>query len=105
MITIPTKSAKVWNEFIRDNKVLILKYSVRQVKKAIEEGKTEITLYKVEGTDIEKKVSQDEYIEVLSTGLDLFISTEEYEYAEKTKQLIIDYQINNLIQETSKPED
>lgn len=105
MITIPQKNAEVWSEFWKSNKVLVFKYIVRQVSRAIKDNKTEIGLFKFEGSNVEKNIGQDEYIEVLSTGLDLFIENEEFEYAEKTKQLIIEYQLSSLTDQIIKQED
>jgi hypothetical protein len=105
MLVLPSKSAQVWDKFIKENQVLVYKYIVRTIRNGLRTDNDRIDLFKFEDNTMFAWVPRNKALITLEDALQIFIKAEEYEYAEKTKNLITKYHIDNLIKESNKPED
>lgn len=106
MLVLPKNSGIVWKRFLQENKALVYKYIIRQMKTAIQEEKDRLDLFKFEENDkIFMWVESKDYLKLLTDAFDLFMKEEEYEYASKTKKLITLHQINSVIRDSIKLED
>lgn len=105
MIVLPNKTTQVWNRFLKENKTLVYKYVVRQIEKGIKENTDRVDLFKSEDDMMHASVPKEKYLVTLQDALDIFIKAEEYETAAKTKTMIIEYQIDNLIKESRNIEE
>jgi hypothetical protein len=101
MLELPDKSPAVWNKFFKENKSLVYRYVLKQVKSAIENDLPKIELFKFKNSGKINMVYQKDYVFVLEEALKSFIQTEDYEYAGQAKNLINTYYINTLIKESS----
>lgn len=100
MLVLPSRSIIIWERFLRENRVLIYKYIVQQVKKGIENNTEIIPLFKLEDGSMRTWIDQSNFPVTLDTALEVFIDAEEYEYAAKTKKIISMYHIDKLIKES-----
>lgn len=100
MLVLPSNTIFVWEKFLKENKILVYKYAVRQIKKGLEENKKRIELFRSEDNAIYAWIPQNEIMKFLNDALQKFITAEEYEYAGKTKQIIDLYQVTKLINES-----
>ena len=100
MLVLPNKSAVVWDKFLTENKVLVYKYIVREIKKHIDDSSEKIELFKFEDNSMFAWIPRGKILLTLTEALKVFISTEEYEYASKTNSIITEYHINKLINES-----
>jgi hypothetical protein len=100
MLVLPNKSAVVWDKFLTENKVLVYKYIVREIKKHMNENVEKIELFKFEDNSMFAWVPKSKILITLNEALKIFISAEEYEYASKTNLIITEYHINKLISES-----
>lgn len=105
MLVLPSKSAVVWDKFIKENKVLVFKYIVRALHKALLTNNEKIDLFKFDDDSMSASIHRKNVLQTLDEALKIFIDAEEYEYAQKTKRVIMKYQIDNLIKESNKLED
>ena len=100
MLVLPNKSAVVWDKFLTENKVLVYKYIVREIKKHMNENVEKIELFKFEDNSMFAWVPKSKILVTLNEALKVFVSAEEYEYASKTTAIITEYHINKLIKES-----
>jgi hypothetical protein len=100
MLILPNKSAVVWEKFLTENKVLVYKYIVREVKKNLEIDKDKIDLFKFEDNTMYAWIPKNKVLQTLNEAMKLFIKEEEYEYAQKTDVIIKQYYINKVIQDS-----
>ena len=104
MLVLPTKSAVVWDKFITENKVLVYKYIVREIKKGIETNQKKIELFKFEDGSMFAWVPRSKVLDTLTDAMKVFLKYEEYEYARKTDNIIRQYHVENLIKESNSEE-
>ena len=100
MIQLPAKSDMVWKKFFDENRVMVYRYTIKEVKKAINDDVPSVDLFKFANghtTTIQFKY----FGKVLEDCLRLFVKEEDYEYAEKTKKLLDAYHIQKLLKEVS----
>lgn len=100
MLELPDNSPQVWNRFFNENKAIVHRYIVREVKKAIESDLDVIHLFKFKDghTTIAKK---EDYLYMLNNSMKIFIKEEKYEWASEVKKIIDTYHINQLLKEVS----
>jgi hypothetical protein len=100
MLVLPNKSAVVWEKFLTENKVLVYKYIVREVKKNLETDNDKIDLFKFEDNTMYAWIPKNKVLQTLNEAMKIFIKEEEYEYAQKTDAVIKQYYINKVIQDS-----
>lgn len=100
MLILPNKSAVVWEKFLTDNKVLVYKYIIREVKRNLDTKSDKIDLFKFEDGTMYAWIPKNKILQTLNEAMKIFISEEEYEYAQKTDAIIKQYYINKVIQES-----
>lgn len=103
MLVLPNKTSLVWDRFLKNNKILVYKYIVRQIKKGIDQDSSGIELFRSEDNTLNAWIPQNHVLKFLEAALNVFVVAEEYEYASKTKKVMSMCHVNNLIKE-SKPE-
>lgn len=99
MIVLPSKSAAVWNRFLKENEILVYKFIVREIKKNLDSPEDKIDLFKFDDDSMHAWIPKKNILETLTKALTAFIDAEEYEYARKTDTLIKHYHINKLLSE------
>jgi protein-arginine kinase activator protein McsA len=102
MLNLPDKTAVVWQRFFKENKIIVYKYTVKQIKKAIQQNLDTVELFKFGDESEPRVVQQRHYLPMLEDALKEFIKVEDYEYAGKTKKIIDEYHINKLIKESNE---
>lgn len=105
MLVLPNKSAVVWDKFLTENKVLVYKYIVREIKKNLFDNKDRIDLFKFEDNTMHAWVPKNKVLQTLQEAINIFIAAEEYEYARKADNIIKQYYIDKLIKDVNKPEE
>ena len=105
MLVLPNKSAIVWDRFLTENKVLVYKYIVREIKKGLFSDTEKIELFRFEDNTMFAWVPKNKAMDTLAEALKIFIDAEEYEYAQKTNNIINSYHINKLIKESKNVEE
>jgi len=104
MLVLPSKTAPVWERFLEENKTLVYKYIVKEIKKGIKEDKELIDLFKFDDNSMHAWIKKSNYLKTLSEAMKVFIDAEEYEYARKTDNIIKMYHIESVIKESIKEE-
>jgi succinate dehydrogenase flavin-adding protein (antitoxin of CptAB toxin-antitoxin module) len=99
MLILPIKSAAVWERFLKENEILVYKFMINEIKKHIESPADKIELFKFEDNSLRAWIPKKQVLKTLSQAFELFIKTEEYEYARKTDTLIKQYYIHELLSE------
>lgn len=89
MLIFPSNSVEDFNRFVIENTVLTAKYVLRQIKKAIQEEQTTVTLFRLGETPYISKISETEYPIALEHYKSLFSNAEEYELAQEC-QFVLD---------------
>ena len=105
MLVIPNKAQSIWGEFLKENKVLVHKYVVREIKKAYNAGKSEADLFKFEDGKLHTKVPRKNFVKTLTDSKELFIKEQEFEYAGEVSRLINTIVIEDLIKDTLNTEE
>jgi len=100
MLVLPNKVASVWQKFLDDNRVLVYKYIVREIKRGLEQEKNSIDLFRFEDGSMTSTIVSAQYIHTLEYALSLFIKAEEFEYAGRTEAVMRMYYAQVLINET-----
>ena len=102
MLELPNKSPVVWQRFFDENRSLVYRYIVKQVKTGIEGNLPKVPLFTFKDSPKENWAYQSEYEKILKDALKAFIKEEEYESAAKTQKLIDTLYINKLIKESNE---
>jgi hypothetical protein len=102
MLELPDKSPAVWNKFFKENKFLVYRYILKQVKTAIEKDLPKIELFKFKDSGKINMLYEKDYVFALEEALKTFVQMEEYERANQAKKLIDSYHINLLIKESNE---
>lgn len=97
MLVLPTNSKYVWNKFMENNKPLIYKYIVREIKKNLESKSNKIDLFKCEDGSWYRWIPKSEIPMFLEDAVKVFVKSEEYEYAKKADELMRKYYVYKLI--------
>lgn len=105
MLVLPNKSAQVWDKFITENKVLVYKYIVREIHRNLTTNNERIELFKFEDNSMFAWIPRPKVLDTLDEAFKIFVKAEEYEYAQKTKDLMVKYQVDKLIKESNKTEE
>lgn len=100
MLVLPNKSAVVWDKFLTENKVLVYKYIIREIKRCLYDDKEKIYLFKFEDDTMLAWIPKEKVLQTLNEAFQIFVKEEEYEYAQKTNNIINMYHINKLIDST-----
>lgn len=101
MLVLPSKSAKIWEKFMRENKPLVYKYMVRQITKGIQGNNDKVELFEFEGSEVKAWVPKENYLITLQEALKVFIRAEAYEDAKNVSDVINTYYIDQIIKDTS----
>lgn len=102
MLILPDKSISIWKTFWDENKILVYKYIVKQVKAAIEKGDQKAILFGFEANNMTVWVERDRFVESLDKALQTFIREEYYEYAAKTQKIIDQFLIDEVIKDSQQ---
>jgi hypothetical protein len=105
MLVLPNKSAQVWEKFITENKVLVYKYIVREINRNLSVNTERIDLFKFEDNSMFAWIPRPKILDTLEEAFKIFVKAEEYEYAQKTKDVIIKYKVDKVIEESTKIEE
>lgn len=100
MIELPNKTGTVWARFFKENRTLVHRYVVRQIKKGIYYDLPKVELFKFQGSGEVTVVESKDYLYMLENALQAFIKDEAYENAQEVKELVETYYINKLIEES-----
>ena len=100
MLILPDKSVAVWKTFWGNNKILVYKYVVKQVRTAIKNGDEKAILFGFENNDVKVWVDKEKYVESLEKAFDAFLKAEEFEYAGKVRKIINEFLIDEVIRES-----
>jgi protein-arginine kinase activator protein McsA len=100
VLILPDKSIAVWKTFWDDNKVMVYKYVVKQVKKAIKNGEERAVLFGFENNDVKIWIEKHKYVESLERAFDAFIKEEEFELAGKVRNIINEFLIEEVIKDS-----
>lgn len=100
MIELPNKTGAVWQRFFTENKVLVQRYVVRQIKKGLQHNLPKVGLFTFSGTKETTYIYEKNYLYMLENALQMFIKEEAYEDAQIVKSLIDTHYINKLIEES-----
>lgn len=99
MIVLPNKTAAVWETFLEENKVLIYKFIVKEIKKCLYDNKKNIDLFSFEDGQVFAWIPKEDVLLTLNHAMEVFIEHEEYEFAQKTNNIITRYHVNKLLSE------
>ena len=105
MLILPDKSIAVWKSFWEENKLLIYKYVVKQIKVAVEEGKNRAYLFGFENDNTKVWIDRKGYAESLDKALNYFVELEEFELATKTQKVINKFHIDEVIRQSNDIEE
>jgi protein-arginine kinase activator protein McsA len=104
MLVLPNSAIFIWEKFLQENKILVYKYAIRQIKKGLEQNKKKIDLFRCEDNSLYAWIPQKEIPRFLNEALRQFVKEEEYEYAGKVKQILNLYHVTKLINESTVEE-
>jgi hypothetical protein len=99
MLVLPIKSKVVWKRFMEENRPLIYKFVLKEIKKNLTSSAEKIDLFKCEDGSRYTWIQKKEIPVVLNEAVNVFIKTEEYEYAKKADDLLKQYYIHKLLSE------
>jgi protein-arginine kinase activator protein McsA len=105
VLILPDKSIAVWKTFWDDNKVMVYKYVVKQVKKAIKNGEERAVLFGFENNDVKIWIEKHKYVESLERAFEAFIKEEEFELAGKVRSIINEFLIEEVIKDSINKRD
>jgi hypothetical protein len=105
MLVIPNKARYIWTKFLFENKILVEKYIVREIKKAVAQKKSEADLFKFEDGGFHAKILKKNFVSRLEEAKELFVREEEYEYAGEVSKLINSIVINDIIKDSTPVEE
>lgn len=105
MLVLPSKSAAVWDRFLTENKILVYKYIVREIKRCLYDKEERVYLFRFEDNTMFAWVPKEKVLQTLQDAFNIFVKAEEYEYAQKTRNIIDQYHVYKLIKESTKLED
>jgi len=95
----------VWKTFWDDNKILVYKYVVKQVRNAIKNGDNKAILFGFQDNDVKVWIDKDKYVESLERAFETFVKEEEFEYAVKLRKIINEFLIDEVIRESINIQD
>lgn len=101
MLELPDKSPAVWNKFFKENKALVYKYVLKQLRDAIDNQLPKIELFRFKNSSKINMLYEKDYVFVLEEAMKSFILSEDYERADEARKLIDTHHINLLINETN----
>ena len=111
MLNLPAKPFPVIQKFLHENKLVVYKYLVKQVRKGIREDLDKVELFQIAPTHTHKKhtavVNKKDYENVLQDAIKCAIEEEDYETAAKARdtiQLYKDKSITKLLNEIKPKE-
>lgn len=102
MLELPAKSSKVWNKFFKENKPLVYRYIVREIKNAIKHQLPKIELFKFGDSSTITIIDQSNYIFMLNESIKVFVEVEDYERAGNVKKFLDQYHIDKLIKDSNE---
>ena len=77
MLVLPNKTSLVWDRFLKNNKILVYKYIVRQIKKGIDQDSSGIELFRSEDNTLNAWIPQNQVLKFLEAALNVFVVAEE----------------------------
>lgn len=111
MLNLPPKPFPVIQKFLQENKLVVYKYLVKQVRKGIREDLDKVELFQINPTNSHQKhtavVKKEDYENVLQDAMRQAIKEEDYETAAKARDTIQLYKnksITKLLNDV-KPEE
>jgi len=104
MIVLPNKSAAVWDKFLEENKVLVYKFIIGEIKKNLYDDKENIELFTFEDGSVFAWIPKKSVLQTLDHAIEVFVEHEEYELAQKVSNLIKRYHVEKLLSEIHKEE-
>jgi protein-arginine kinase activator protein McsA len=111
MLNLPPKPFPVIQRFLNENKLVVYKYLVKQVRKGIRKDLDKVELFQITQLNTSHKhtavVKRDDYQIVLQDAMKYAIKEEDYETAAKardTLQLLTDTNITKLLNDI-KPQE
>jgi hypothetical protein len=96
VLELPDKSPYVWQRFFAENQSLVFQYVVRKIEIGLRDNLPQVELIKFKNTAPTIVLAKD-YLYMLQQALRIFIRDENYEYAQRTQQIVNDYCINQLL--------
>lgn len=102
MLELPVKSSKVWNRFFKENKQLVYRYIVKQIKSAIKNDLPKVELFKFGDSSTVTFIDKSNYIFMLNESIKIFVEVEDYERAGSVKKFLDQYHIDQLIKDSNE---
>ena len=100
MLKLPTKSFPVIQQFLKDNEVLVYRYMVLSISKAIKERADKTELFSFGGNNENiAMVRRADYEKVIEDAIGHFAKAEEYEYAAFARDLLTKWKIEQVLNE------
>ena len=97
MPVAPTNSLESLHRFLNENKDLLHRFVIKEMNIAIVGNLSSIDLFRVGQTPIIARIDSKDYDMVLSDAQQYFIDTQQYEFAQKCKELRDQNKINQFI--------
>ena len=94
---LPQVPPHVLNEALEKNKDVVWKYLFRVVERAVKNDKSEVNLWRVDGTKLVLYLRRDQFSGCLERMVEYFIQTEQYEYAPFCYELLDTIKVNDII--------
>ena len=93
----PTNSIEFLHRFLNDNKDVLHRFVVKQVKMGIQHNLSSIDLFRVGHTPIIARIDSKEYDLVLTDAQNYFVGEQEFELAQQCIELRDKNSINKLL--------
>lgn len=105
MLNLPSKKFSTIHKFLHENDVLVYRYMVLSISRAIRDkrDKTELFSFGGAGENI-AIVKQKDYEQVINDAIVKFANAEEYEYAAYARDLLHKWKIEQIINENNTQE-
>lgn len=102
MLKLPSKSFATIQKFLQENDILVYRYMVLSISRAIRDrkDKTELFSFGGEGENI-AVVRQTDYETVIKDAISKFAQAEEYELAAFARDLLQKWKIEQVISENN----
>lgn len=111
MLNLPPKPFPVIQKFLNENKLVVYKYLLKQVRKGIREDLDKVELFQLNNNSLQNMhtaiVKREDYEKVLNDAMKYAIGEEDYETAAKVRdtiQLLRDKNINKLLNDIKTQE-
>lgn len=98
MLKLPPKPLGTIQQFLQENDILVYRYMVLSISRAIRHNQDKTELFSFGGTDENVAVvRQKDYETVINDAITKFAEAEEYEHAATARDVLQKWKINQII--------